>query len=153
MRGSIMKRHPSTWVLIADGARARVVAYHGPGKPLTEVSAHEYAGDHSATRDILSDTGGRTFKSASAGRSKIEPHSDPHRELKSRFAHDLADMLAQEVAAYDKLVIVAAPVTLGDLRQCLSHQVKAKVIGELAEDLTKTPNDDVANHLKDILNL
>lgn len=148
-----MKRHPSTWVLIADGARARVVAYHGPGNPLTEVSAHEYAGDHAATRDILSDTGGRSHQSVGSSRSKIEPHSDPHRTLKSRFAHELADMLQREIASYDRLVIVAAPVTLGDLRQSLSQAVKAKVIGELAEDLTKTPNEAVAAHLKGVLNV
>lgn len=148
-----MKRHPSTWILIADGARARVVAYHGPGNPLTEVSAHEYAGDHAATHEILSDRGSSSYQSVGSGRSKVEPHSDPHRELKSKFAHELAEMLAGEIASYDRLVVVAAPVTLGDLRQCLSHQVNAKVIGELAEDLTKLPNDKVAAHLRGVLNV
>lgn len=148
-----MKRHPSTWVLIADGARARVVAYHGPGNPLTEVAAHDYAGDHSATHDILSDSGGRSQQSVGPGRSKIEPHSDPHRMLKSRFADELAAMLEREIATYDRLVIVAAPITLGDLRQAISAHVKAKVIGEIAEDLTKMPNDKVATHLKNVLNV
>ncbi len=148
-----MKRHPSTWVLIADGARARVVAYNGPGNPFTEVSNHEFAGDHAATHDIVSDQSGRSYSSVGPGRSAIEPKTDPHRELKTKFAHQLADMLAREVATYDRLVVVAAPATLGDLRQCLSQPVKAKVIGEVAEDLTKTPNDKVGAHLKNVLNV
>ena len=40
-----------------------------------------------------------------AGRSAIDSHSDPHRELKKKFAHQLADMLARglEQHTYDRL--------------------------------------------------
>ena len=48
-------------------------------------------------------------------------------------------------------MIVAAPSALGDLRAALSDQVRAKVTGELAKDLTKTPDGDVAEHLRDVL--
>jgi protein required for attachment to host cells len=53
--------------------------------------------------------------------------------------------------AYDRLVIVAAPSALGDLRPAISEQVRAKVTGEVAKDLTKTPDGEVAGHLKDVL--
>ena len=53
--------------------------------------------------------------------------------------------------AFKRLVIVAPPVALGDLRAAISHRVRATVIGELARDLTKIPNGEVAEHLKGLL--
>lgn len=142
-----------TWVLIADGARARVLQNEGPGKGLEAIDRLVFHGDHAATRDIVDDREGRTHQSHGPGRSAIDARSDPHRELKKSFAHVLADAMAQELdaGAFDRLVIVASPVTLGDLRKVLAPKVAAKVIGELSQDLTKTPNGDVARHLKDVL--
>jgi len=37
------------------------------------------------------------------------------------------------------------------LRAAISEQVRAKVTGEVAKDLTKTPDGEVAGHLKDVL--
>lgn len=148
-----MLRHPKTWILIADGARARILQYHGPGKPPTEVEGHAYVGDHSATGELMSDSAGRTHQSVGPGRSAIESHSDAHRELKVDFAKRLATTLDQELSrgAYDKLVIAAAPVTLGDLRPMLSDHVRKKIVGEVAMDLTKTPNSEVMAHLGGIV--
>ena len=81
----------------------------------------------------------------------MEPHSDPHRLLKTKFANQLADVLAREVDRYDRLVVVAAPVTLGDLRSALSDKVRAKIVGEVVQDLTKTPNGDLARHLDGVM--
>ena len=53
-----------------------------------------FSGDHSATHDLVSDREGRSFSSMGARRSAIEPHTDPHRNLKTKFAQTLADALA-----------------------------------------------------------
>jgi protein required for attachment to host cells len=142
-----------TWILIADGARARILQNDGPGKGLHEVKGLVFHGDHASTHEIMSDREGRSHSSVGPGRSAIESHSDPHRELKKKFAHQLADALAHglQQKAYDRLVIVAAPSALGDLRAALSEQVRAKVTGEVAKDLTKTPDGEVAEHLRDVL--
>jgi protein required for attachment to host cells len=142
-----------TWVLIADGAQARILENDGPGKGLHAVDGCVFHGDHASTHEIVSDRTGRTHSSVGPGRSAIEAHSDPHRELKKKFAHQLADVLASRLRekAYDRLVIVAAPSALGDLRAAMSEQVRAKVTGEVTKDLTKTPDGDVATHLKDVL--
>lgn len=142
-----------TWVLIADGARARVLENDGPGKGLTAIDRLVFKGDHAATHDIVDDREGRIHDSHGPGRSAIDARSDPHRELKRTFAHHLADVLAHELdgGAYDRLVIVATPVTLGDLRKQLPAKVAAKVTGEVHKDLTKTPNGEIASHLNDVL--
>jgi protein required for attachment to host cells len=142
-----------TWILIADGASARILQNSGLGKGLHAVAGGVFEGDHAATHDIMSDRAGRTFSSAGPARSAIEAHSDPHRELKRTFAHRLADALADgwRKGAYDRLIIVAAPSALGDLRAALSKEVSAKVTAEVAKDLTKIPDTAIAEHLKDVL--
>jgi len=142
-----------TWILIADGARARILQNDGPGKGLHEVEGLVFHGDHAATHELMSDREGRSHSSVGPGRSAIEAHSDPHRELKKKFAHQLAETLSRglQQKAYDRLVIVAAPSALGDLRAALPAQVRAKLTGEVAKDLTKTPDSELADHLRDVL--
>ena len=43
------------------------------------------------------------------------------------------------------------PVTLGELRTAISEHVRSKIVGEVAQDLTKHPNSEIAAHLKDVL--
>jgi protein required for attachment to host cells len=146
-------RPTTTWILIADGARARIFANHGPGKGVEAVEGAEFAADHRPDREILSDKPGRTFESVGTTRHAIQPHHDPHRELKRAFSERLAQLLDQKLAqkAYDRVVLVAPPVTLGDLREALSDPVKAAVYAELGKDLTKTPTHELPEHLAAVL--
>lgn len=143
---------PRTWILIADAARARILEHVSGTSGLAAVDGQVYHADHSATRDLVTDQPGRSFSSASPRRSSMEAPTDPHRELKTRFAHQLADVLADAEArdAFDRLVVIAPPVMLGDLREVMAKKVKDRVVGELHKDLTKIPNDEVMSHLGDI---
>jgi protein required for attachment to host cells len=125
----------------------------GPEHELRAVEGMTFHGDHASTHEIMSDRTGRTYPSVDAGRSAIEAHSDPHRELKRKFAEQLADVLAHslEKRSYDRLIIVAPPTALGDLRAAMPIAVSATVSGEVAKDLTKTPNGELAGHLKEVL--
>lgn len=142
-----------TWVLIADGARARILENDGPGRGLVANERLVFDGDHAATHDLVSDREGRSYSSLGPGRSAIDARTDPHRELKRSFAHHLASVLERELEAnaFDQLIVVAAPITLGDLRAALSQRVAARVTGEVAKDLTKLPNDEVSRHLENVL--
>ncbi len=142
-----------TWILIADGAQARIVLNDGPGKGIKALDGLEFSADHRATRDIMADRPGRTFDKFGPGRHAKEYSSDPHRQLKKRFAAELAGMLDEKLraGAYDRLVLLAPPAMLGDLRAELSEQVRAKLVGEVAKDLTKVPLNALPNHLEDII--
>jgi protein required for attachment to host cells len=82
-----------------------------------------------------------------------EPKFDPHRELKRSFAEHLAGTISGhlENAAFDRLIVVAAPVTLGDLRAAFSDAVKARITAEFDKDLTKIPNTEIAEILGEAL--
>ena len=146
-------RKTITWVLVADGKRARVYKSEGPGKGLTPALDREYIAVLEPTRKMVSDRQGRAFDSHGVGRHAIEPHTDPQRYEKLRFARQLAAELEgyKQKGAFDRLVIAAAPKTLGDLRGELSPAVQAAVLGAVAKDLTKVPMHDLGGHLKDVL--
>jgi protein required for attachment to host cells len=55
--------------------------------------------------------------------------------------------------SFDRLVVVAPAVTMGDLRGALSDEVKAITATELVADLTKTPVADLPRHLEDIVDV
>ena len=144
-----------TWVLIANGARARLVVAEGRGKGLHITEKLDFHGDHSPNRELQRDKPTRVFESIGATRHGVESKSDPHRELKRDFAQDIAEALDGLLAQrqFDRLVVVAPAVTLGDLRTALSEAVKATVVSEVVMDLTKVPNNEVARHLADAIPL
>ncbi|MEM7773998.1 MAG: host attachment protein [Pseudomonadota bacterium] len=142
-----------TWIVIADGARARVLLHDRSGGGIRAIETLDFRGPNLPDRDIHADKPGRTFDSVGAGRHAMEPKSDPHRTAKFDFARTLATFLDEQRAAdaFDRLVIAAAPATLGDLRAALSPALKAVVHAELPKDLTQMPNDRLADHFVDVL--
>ncbi len=142
-----------TWVLIADGSRARLVAAEGHDKGLRLIEKLEFSADHSPNRELLHDKPARVYESHGAARHGVEPKTNPHRELKHEFAKELAEVLDANLVRnqFDKLVVVASPVTLGDLRRTLSDAVKATIIAEVSKDLTKVPNHEIARHIEDLI--
>ena len=140
-----------TWILIADGARARILENAGPGQGLGEVT--EFSQPPLRARDIMADRPGRSFDTTGKGRSAMEPPTDPVEKREADFARSLADALEQKrrAGAFDRLILIAAPTALGDLRKALPEQLKRLVYAELAKDLTKVPNDEMPKHLEDVL--
>lgn len=142
-----------TWILIADGAQARVLENTGPGKGLKQVSGLDWSQAALQNRDIVSDKPGRSFSSNGAGRSAMEPRTDPAEHRETTFVKSVADMLDSKLqqGLFDRLVIVAAPIALGDIRKAMSGQVRKAVIAELNKDLTNLPTAQLDQHLDGIL--
>jgi protein required for attachment to host cells len=144
-----------TWIVIADGARARIVCNEGPGKGLAPVPASQMSVALPRTRDLGSDRPGRVYDSQGYGRHGIEPRVDWHRFEKQHFAKKVATMLDASAAtsAFDRLILVAPAKTLGDLRAALGKTAQNMVVGEIVKDLTACADRDLAGHLKDVISL
>jgi protein required for attachment to host cells len=142
-----------TWVLIADGAQARVLENTGPGKGLKQVEGLDWSIEPLSAQDIVTDKPGRSHSSVGAGRSAIEPKTDPVAYRETEFVKSLAAMLdrQQQQGKFDRLVIAAAPIALGDIRKAMSAGVKKTVIAELNKDLTNLPTAQLDQHLEGIL--
>lgn len=142
-----------TWVLIADGGHAKVLESKRPGSELVPIDDMIISVELPANRDIGTDRPGRSFESHGRGRHAMESPTDPHRALKRGFARKLGKALQTKLVEnrFDRLVLVAPPPALGDLRAVLPKSVRAKIVAELAQDLVKTPHDQLPRHLKGVL--
>ena len=142
-----------TWILIADGARARILANNGPNKGVVANDVLLREGDHRPSRELMSDRPGRTFESVGSLRHAKQPPLDAHDKLKTKFAHTVATALERHADSFDRLIIVAPPAALGELRKSLSREVSAKVSHEVGKDLTQTPNAELPKHLEGVIAL
>jgi protein required for attachment to host cells len=144
-----------TWIVIADGARARIVKNAGPGRGVEADSNLVFRSEHRKLQEIMADKPGRGFDSTGKGRHAMAYGTDAVREDERHFLQSLAERLEKEAMAdaYDRLVLIAPPRALGDLRPFLSKPVKNRVHDEIAKDLTQLPNDRLADHLSAVINL
>ncbi|MCZ4345755.1 host attachment protein [Devosia neptuniae] len=144
-----------TWVLIADGAQARVLENTGPGKGLQQVQGQDWAMPNMQAQDIQADKPGRSFSSSGSGRSAMEPRTDPVEHRETEFVKSLANNLDRKLqdGAFDRLIIVAAPIALGDIRKAISPNVKKTVMAELDKDLTNLPTAQLTQHLNGVIAL
>lgn len=138
-----------TWVLIADAGHARVLQNDGPGRGLHPVPALTLETELPRTHDLVDDRQPRAYESVGSARHAISAGADPHRKEKRRFAHQIADALDKGLLlkAYERLIIVAPAQALGDIRAGLSERVRVTVVHEVAKDLVKTPDHEIAGHL------
>jgi protein required for attachment to host cells len=142
-----------TWIVIADGARARILSNTGPGKGLTPVEGAIFQGEHLPAREIMADKPGRTFESIGSARHAKEASSDPHELLKVEFLDTLASELIERDSEFDRLILVAPPHALGTLRKALNKPLENKVHAELRKDLTHIPNGELPRHLDAVIAL
>lgn len=144
-----------TWILIADGARARIVRNEGPGTGVTPVYPYDFAASTVPTRDYGSDKPGRTHARGTARRSSYQPREDWHTFEKGKFATEMAQMLNREAEgqAFDQLILVAPAKTIGILRAALKGSVGGRVIGEVIKDLTHLVDRELKPHLEGVIRL
>ncbi len=142
-----------TWILIANGAHARVMQAEGVGKGVTALPSMVFGEEPKKGSDIMADRPGRTFDSAGAGRHGMAYHTEPERGRERAFAAMLIGSLqrAYEEGNFERLVLVASPQALGDLREAMSLDLSRTLHGTLAKDLTHLPNAEIPKHLTDLL--
>lgn len=142
-----------TWILIADGAQARVLAHDGPGKGLSAVKGLKFEQEPLKNQEIVTDRQGRSFSSMGAGRSAYEPDVSPEDYREQQFVERVAERLAEHHrnGEFDRLIIAADPTSLGNIRGKLSKQVQEAVVAELPKDLTNIPTPKLGSHFEDIL--
>ena len=138
-----------TWILIADGTRARILLNEGPGKGVKPAVPEEFSAPSRPSREIVSDRPGSMPTPGGGTRHGFAPRIDWHQFEKHRFAIAMAKMLndAGRRRAFDRLVLVAPPEPLGALRAKLDPAVRTKVTAEIGKDLTSLTPRELAARL------
>lgn len=136
---------------MADGRRGRVWASTGPGTALSQIQEFSQAGLPSG--EIDADKPGRSFDRGGPGRHAMEPSTDANRTEEQKFARSIAVFVgeARKRGEFDRLFLVAAPRTLGDLRAMLPKEASSLIAGELDKDLTNISVHDLPGHLEALL--
>lgn len=143
----------TTWILVADGAQAKVFEHTGPGKGLRIIEDLQFEQQPLQAQEIMADRPGRSFASAGSARSAMEYSSDPVAVRERRFVENVAEELDKHLqkGAFDRLIVAAAPTALGDLRPAFSKALKETIVGELPKDLTNIPTSKLEAHFSDML--
>ena len=136
-----------TWIVVADGARARIFLQEG--KVFNPAPVHETSVVLAPSHEIGSDRPGKGHVSATR-RHAMQPKSDPHLIEKERFAQALAAHVdrAAEAGSFDRLMLVAPAKTLGVLRDSLGKAAEGMVANEVSKDLTHVAPHDLPGHLE-----
>jgi protein required for attachment to host cells len=139
-----------TLIALADGQRALILANEGTdfAPRLSVVSAEEI--DNPPARTQGADRAGRNNDGRAGGaRKSAFDETDFHALTKERFAKEFVERLNRAAAtkAFDRIAIFAPPAALGAMRAHYAPALKARLIGEIAEDLTRHPVADIERHV------
>ena len=108
-----------------------------------------FTDENPPTHEQGTDRPGRAFKRAGTNlRSSVEA-TDWHELEKERFVARVAAALERLVRAekVKKIVIVAPPRTLAELRHAFHADVKNRIVAEIDKDLTNRPVWEIEKHL------
>lgn len=139
-----------TWILVADGQKALFLCNEGDDELRNFAVRHVEEQDNPPDREQGTDRPGRMGDQGSAHRSSVA-ETDWHQLAEDRFAKDLSDILYRMAHKnrFEKLVLVAPPRVLGELRQELHKEVQDRIVGEVPKTLTNHPIDRIETLLAD----
>jgi protein required for attachment to host cells len=144
-----------TWILVADGAQARILLNTGRMDGVQQVPEGTFRDFHEPSRELGTHRPPRTQESFGAARHAIEPRTDLHEHRKEVFLSGIAEFLknSHRKKEFEHLILVAPAVALGKLRKILNAQVSKSVIAELVHDYVHQSNDTIYQHVKSRLPL
>lgn len=144
-----VKIEHDAWVVVADGEKALFLRNEGDAlHPNLEV-VREIHENNPPSREQGTDKPGRMQDAGrTAHRSAVE-ETDWHRIEKERFAKEIAERL-YKLAHRDnfrKLIVVAPPLVLGEMRKEFHKEVSDRIVAEVAKTLTNHPIDEIEKNL------
>lgn len=145
-----MSQRRTMLIVITDGAHARFVRT-AEDNTLRTQRAFDAVTAHDRSSDLRSDHPGASVHTGSTAHHAVAPRHDPHQMEKERFARTVADQLNTATGddAFEALVLVAPSHTLQVVLHALQAGVRARIIGTLEKDLVKTPDGELAPHLRE----
>ena len=138
-----------TWIVVADSARARIFKPAALGRALEQVQELLHPSSRAHERELTTDRPGRSFDSEGPGRHAMSENVSPKEHEAWKLCKELADEIekARAQGRFDRLVLVAAPSFLGELRKTLSDQTMRLVVGDMDSNLASMDAANILEHL------
>ena len=146
-----------TRIVVADQAEARFYDTPGFSHPLKFAGVLTNPIAHLRDQDLASDRPGRIFNSSAAPgrrRGATTRHGaggerTPRRHATHLFAHRIAGELdrARRAGRFGRLILIAAPTMLGELRTALTAAVLPCVVATVSKDVVHRRPGDLRRYL------
>lgn len=135
-----------TWILVANSSQARMFAAES-STDLEEIQDFFHKESCMHEHEITSDQSGEIV--GKAGRHAYQSHISPKQQEVINFAKKIARHIDQshKENKFRKLMLVADPSFLGELRKQLSDEVSETISFELDKNLAAQNVDDIRQHL------
>jgi len=137
----------STWVLVADGAKARLFAME-KDRSLTEI-VDFLNPEGRRERKPLPNRPPRAHDRFRTSQHAFEPRTTAQEKADDTFARELDAALERGRVdhRYGDLILVAPPHFLGALKAALGEHVRSSVVAELPKDLTQADTAEILDHI------
>jgi protein required for attachment to host cells len=137
----------TTWILVADGARARLFSSEPRDTALVELEC--FANPDGDIRHTTTHRPPTVNESVGPARHSIEPHTTLREKATDRFAKSLSDVLERGRLdhRFERLVLVAPARFLGALHENLHKPLHDCVSGEVRKDLTSLAPDELRSRI------
>lgn len=144
----------TTWILVAHRGGARLFENLGAGKGLQLVEDIPHTQGRLKNGEINADKPGRAFDTFGRRHGMSQEHEAAD-QVSLMFAKHLCDRLEKARAEnrFGKLILVAEPRLLGELRAALDKHTAALVSATLDKDLAGVDNRDLPKHLGGVIQL
>lgn len=121
---------PTTWFFVAD--RSRALVFESVPTGLRAVENFDEPAVRAHVSELMTGKRGRRADDGS-GRSAMDRQTTVQQTEVDRFVHSLTEWLhlQADAEAFDRLVLVAGPQMLGELRPLLSSPVQQRLAGSL----------------------
>ena len=130
-------------VLVADGRK--MLFFRNKGDRFApNLEAESVKTQHNPfDREQSTDMSGRA-PSTNGGQATMGK-TDYHEQEETRFAAEASDMLKRRALAndFEKLIVVAPPNALGEMRKHYHKEVQNRLVGEIAKDLANHPVPEI----------
>ena len=143
----------STWIVVAESARARIFTMSGIGGKLQEITDLSHPESRLHDTELSSDLPGRTFDIQGQGRHGMEPATDPKEREAQAFAAEIARHIerCRHEGNFDGLVLIAPPKFLGRLRAELTKPARDALVGELDKNLVEADTKTLERQVSALL--
>lgn len=153
VRSATTTRDDVTWIVVADRAIARIFEqYGGSDCGLRAITTLRHPESRERMSDEVTDGAGSFRGGAIAGSESGEPNQDFRHHTAEVFARELSTYLdaARQRGEFSHLALIAAPLFLGVMRDCLPAQVKRVVEHEVARDYTHLDAAEIQTRMTDL---
>jgi protein required for attachment to host cells len=144
------RRPSNVWVVVADRAAGRVFSAEWPdlsGFREVEGLVHPEGSLHG--RDLHPDRFGRNHAPDGHGFTDA-PQTDLKHYTAGTFAHQIATHLDNERTrdAFGRLVVIAPPLLLGELRERYTPSLRKLVVAEVDKELAGSTPEEILQHAR-----